>query len=897
MSRGAKRGPEMRPGHWLFTIPLRLRSLFRRTQVDQELDDELRDHLEQATEEYVAKGMTQEEARRRARLDLGGIEQTKEKCRDARRVNWMQDLAQDLRYGLRILRKSPAFTSVAILTLALGIGATTAIFSALNPILFAPLPYPRAGQVMMIWDVFEGSRSDVTFHTFRELTNRSYSFQSTAALEAWRPTVTGTSEPERIEGQSVTADYFRVLGIPPALGRDFQSADTAFHGPKVVILSTALWIRRFGGDHNIIGKAVTLDGDSFQIIGVMPPSFENVLAPSAELWSPMQYDSTHSNNLQTAEWGHHLRMIARLRPGVPKEDAARELRTIASSPVPDFPRAPWASMNSGFIVNSVQAEVTRDVRPALLAVFAAVLLVLTIVCVNVTNLLLARGGQRRGEFAMRAAFGASRRRMLRQVLTESLLLSLFGGILGALVAQLGVPALVLMAPADLPRLTAIRLDRSVFAFGVATTALMGVVIGLVPALYASRRDLNENIQPSAHRIAGGHQTIRRALVVAEVSLAVLLLVGAGLLLRSLRQLLAVDPGFQPSHLLTMQVQTSGHKYEDNDARRWFFTQALAEVRRIPGVSSAALTGLLPLSEKREVLTAGTYGTLFEKDQRGYDVFLYDVSPEYFQTLGVPLRRGRPLGNRDVARAPRVVLISESLAKREFADADPIGQRVHVGPMDQPWYTVVGVVANVKQTSLAVADLDAVYMTPEQQWFADDAMYLVVRTLGDPSTLAPAVRNAIWSVDKDQAILHVGTMDDLVAASAAQRKFVLALFESFGIVALVLTAIGIYGVLSASVTERFREIGIRSALGASRKDILALILYQGLILAAIGCAIGLMAAFLATQAMTTFLFGVSSLDLATYFAVILLLALVSAASCLAPAWRASRVDPMIALRYE
>jgi putative ABC transport system permease protein len=887
----------MRPEGWRYTIPLRLRSLLRREQADQELDGELREHLERATEEFIATGMTAEEARRRARLDLGGIEQTKEKCRDTRQVSWIQDFVQDLVYALRILRKSPGFTCVAIVTLALGIGATTAVFSVLNPILFASLPYPHASRVMMIWDIFQGSRSDVTFHTFRELANRSHSFESTAAFEAWRPTLTGANEPEHINGQSVTADYFRVLGISPALGRDFQSVDTVFHGPKVVVLSATLWIRRFGADRDIIGKAVTLDGDSFQIIGVMPPSFENVLAPSSELWRPMQYDTTRITDLQSAEWGHHLRMIARLRRGLSQESASQELRAIASSPVSDFPRAPWASMNFGFILNSVQSEVTRDVRPALLAVFAAVLLVLAIVCVNVANLLLARSSQRCGEFAVRAALGATRKRILRQALTESLLLCLFGGILGMLVAQLGVQALRLMAPGDLPRLTAISLDRSVFAFGVTITALIGVVIGLIPALYASRRDLKDNIQSGGRRTSGGHQTVGRALVVAEVSLAVLLLVGAGLLLRSLRQLLAVDPGFQPSHVLAMQVQTSGHKYENDDVRRRFFDEVLAEVRRVTGVSSASLTSLLPLSDKREVLIAGTYGTFFERSQRGHDVFLYAVSPEYFQTLGIPLRRGRPLENRDVAQAPQAVLISESLAKREFGDTDPVGQRVHVGPVDRPWYTVVGVAADVKQTSLAVTDLDAVYMTPEQQWFADEAMYVVVRTVGTASTFAPAVRNAIWSVDKNQAVLNVATMDDLLAASSAQRRFVLLLFESFGVVALMLAAIGIYGVLSATVTERFREIGIRSALGASRKGILAQFLREGLILAAIGCEIGLTAAFIGTQAMTSLLFGVSSLDPATYFGVILLLALVSTASCLAPAWRASRVDPMIALRYE
>jgi putative ABC transport system permease protein len=809
----------------------------------------------------------------------------------------VRGLLQDFRYGVRMLAKSPGFTVVAVLTLALGIGANTAIFSAVSPILFEPLPYPLASRIVMIWDIFQGSRSDVTFHTYRELASRSYSFDAVCAMEPWRPTMTGPAEPERLEGQSVSAGYFRVLGISPALGRDFEASDDVFHGPRVVILSTGLWQRRFGGDRGIIGHGITLDGDSYEVVGVMPSGFENVLAPSAEIWSPMQYNAGNITDLTSTEWGHHLRMFGRLRPGVSKEIAAQELRAIAGTPVAEFPRVPWAALKSGFMVDSLQDEMTRGVRPALLAVFGAVLLVLTIACVNVTNLLLARGAQRRAEFAMRAVLGAAPARMLRQVLTESLLLSGLGGLVGIAVAQIGVQALVALAPLDLPRVNAISLDSSVFAFGIGITALIGLAVGLAPALYASRRDLQESIQRNSQRTVGGHQTTRRALVVAEVSLAVVLLVSAGLLLRSLGRLFAVDPGFQSAPVLTMQVQTSGHKFDDESTRRQFFAQALEQVSHVRGVNSAAFTSLLPLSDKREALTAGTYGTLFEKDQRGYDVFLYAVTADYFQTMGIPLHRGRFLDKRDVAGTPQAVVISESLARSEFSGEDPIGQRVHIGPMDRPWYTVVGVVGDVKQTSLAVTDLDAVYIAPEQQWFADDTMSLVVRTRGDALALAPAIRKAVWSVDKDQAIIHVATMDSLLAASAAERKFVLVLFEAFGVVALVLAATGIYGVLSGSVTERFREIGIRAALGASRASILALVVRQGMALATLGSAIGLVGAAIVSQAIMTLLFGISRLDPVTYGGVIALLGTASAVSCWAPAWRATKVDPMVVLRYE
>jgi len=809
----------------------------------------------------------------------------------------VRGLFQDFGYGVRMLAKSPGFTVVAVLTLALGIGANTAIFSAVSPILFEPLPYLHASRIVMIWDIFQGSRSDVTFHTYRELANRSYSFDAVSAMEPRRPTMAGPAEPERLEGQSVSAGYFRVLGISPALGRDFQASDDLFRGPRVVILSNGLWQRRFGGDRGIIGHGITLDVDSYEVIGVMPRGFENVLSPSAEIWSPMQYNAGNISDINSTEWGHHLRMSGRLRPGVNKENAAQELRAIADTPVAEFPRVPWAALKSGFMVDSLQDEMTRGLRPALLAVFGAVLLVLTIACVNVTNLLLARGAQRRAEFAMRAVLGAAPVRMLRQVLTESLLLSGLGGLLGIAVAQIGVQVLVALAPQDLPRVNAISLDGTVFAFGIGITALIGLAIGLAPALHASRRDLQESIQRNSQRTVGGHQTTRRALVVAEVSLAVVLLVSAGLLLRSLGRLFAVDPGFQPAQVLTMQVQTSGHKFDDESARRRFFAQALEEVSHVAGVSSAAFTSLLPLSDKREALTAGTYGTLFEKDQRGYDVFLYAVTADYFQTMGIPLRSGRFLDKRDVAGTPQAVVISESLAKSEFSGEDPIGQRVHIGPMNRPWYTVVGVVGDVKQTSLAVTDLDAVYIAPEQQWFADDAMSLVVRTRGDAPALVPAIRKAVWSVDKDQAIIHIATMDSLLAASAAERKFVLVLFEAFGLVALVLAATGIYGVLSGSVTERFREIGIRSALGASRASILAMVVRQGMVLATLGSAIGLVGAAIVSRAMMTLLFGISRLDPITYGGVIVLLGAASAVSCWAPAWRATKVDPMVVLRYE
>lgn len=804
----------------------------------------------------------------------------------------MRTLIQDLQFALRQLAKNKAFALTSILILALGIGAGTAIFSAVNPILFEPLPYPHASRITMIWDIYQGARSDVTFHTYRELAERARSFDSLAVMETWQPTMTGPDEPERLDGQTVSAEYFRVLGITPVLGRDFQVSDDQFKGPKNVIISDRLWRRRFDRDRNVIGRQVKLDGDLYTVIGVMPPTFDNILAPSAEIWSPLQYDSSHITDYDSQEWGHHLHMIGRLQSGASLEQARRELDVIARSPVAEFPRPRWAALHNGFIVDSLQHEMTRGIKPALLAVLGAVFLLLTIACVNVANLLLARGVQRQGEFAVRSALGARGTRLVRQLLTESLLLAAFGGLFGIVVAQIVIRVLITLSPHDLPRVAAIGIDGVALAFAIGVTTLVGVGIGLIPALHVSRGNLQPGIQRSSARTTGGHEWTRRSLVVAEVALALVLLVSAGLLLHSLERLFAVDPGFNTANLLTMQVQISGHRYDDNALRARFYDQSLEAVRHVPGVIAAAYTSLLPLSGDRY----GEYGAHFE-DDHAYDVFRYVVTPGYFEATGIPLRRGRLLNDNDKAGAPPAVLISESLARKQFAGQDPVGKLVHVGPTNRPWYTVVGVVGDVKQTSLADSQPDAVYITPQQSWFIDDVKSLVVRTRGDAASLAPPVRQAVWSVDKDQPVVRVATMDNLLSASAAQRRFSLMVFQAFALVGLLLSATGIFGVLSATVTERTREIGIRSALGATPRDIVAFIVRQGMTLTVLGIGLGLGGAIAATGGIATLLFGVSRLDPVTYVGVIGLLLVVSALACWVPARRAAQVDPASTLRAE
>jgi putative ABC transport system permease protein len=868
-----------------------LRTLTNRDAADRNVSDEVHHYLDQSTAEFIARGYSPDEARRAAQIQMGNVTNTREQVRSYGWENTVDTFFADLRFGARQLRRNPGFTAITVLTLALGIGATTAIFSVVNPILFQSLPYPQAGRVMMIWEIAsDGSQNAGTFGMYRNLEQRTHAFESMAVFNAWQPAITGLDQPEQLQGQHVTSNYFRVLGVSPRLGKDFDPDDERVNASKVVILSDTLWLRHFGGDPAIVGRPISLDGGDYTVIGVMPPRFENVLAPAAELWTPLQYDLA----TPFPTWGHNILTVGRLCAGVSPDQASRELYVLGQAILKEV-HPPIYGPEVRFAVNSLQDDVTRGVRPALFAVIGAVILVLLIACVNVTNLLLARGAQRRGEFAMRAALGAARPRIIRQLLTESLLLAVLGGVVGLAVAATGVRALIGLSPATLPRLHSIRLDSTVLVFALGISVLVGLIFGLVPAIDSSRSGLQTGLQQGSRRTAGGRRMTRSALVVAEVTLALVLLVISGLLLRSMQRLFAVDPGFNSSNLLTMRVQTSGHNIDDKTTLR-FFRQSLEAVRRVPGVSAAAFTSQLPLSGDSDI-----YGIQFESDNNpdiGYGVFRYAVSPGYFQAMGIPLRQGRLLDERDVEGAPVAVVINQSFAKRKFPGGNAIGQRVHVGPRNLPWFTIVGVVDDVKQVSLAATDERAVYITPAQSWFADSAMSLVVRTTySDASALAPAVRQAIWSVDRAQPIARVATMHGLLATLSAERRFSLILFEAFALSALILAAAGIYGVLAGSVAERTREIGVRAALGATRGNILALILRQGMTLTGFGIVLGLAGAAAASQAVATMLFGITRFDPVTYFGVIALLGIVSILACSIPAWRAARVDPAITLRAE
>jgi putative ABC transport system permease protein len=876
-----------------------VRALTHRDTVDSDITDEVSHYLDLATAANIGRGMTPDDARRAARIELGNPTVTREHVRTYGWESGVDAVLADLRYAVRRLHGNPGFTVVSVLTLALGIGATTAIFSAINPILIEPLPYPSADRLLTIADRQEnGSPRPPTLGTFAEVRARARSFESLAAVDGWKPSITDGAEPERLVGQRVTANYFHTLGIAPAAGRSFVDAEDEVGGPRVVILSARLAQRRFGGTQSIVGGTVMLDGNQYRVIGVMPRQFANVLAPSADVWSTLQARATADFN--TREWGHHYQIVGRLAPNVTTDAGARELASIARTRVSEFPRPPWSDLGVGLSVRSLKDDVTGDVKPAFYAIIGAVVVLLAIACVNVTNLLVARGAQRRGEFAVRLALGAGRQRLLRQLLTETLVLSLVGGLLGLAVAEAGVRALVALSPPGLPRIEAISLNPTVFAFALAITTLVGLVVGFVPAIGASRADLRDGLQQSSRRTIGGPAAARSTLVIAEVALALVLLVNAGLLIRSLERLFGVAPGFQSSHLLTMQVIEPGRQYSSDTVRQRAYDRALEVVRHLPGVRAAAVTSQLPLSGDLDGYGYEVQSKPTGKAGENGSAFRYVVSPDYFGTMGIPLRRGRLLDARDATEGAENVVVSESFAKREFGDRNPIGERVRFGPeagSTRPWDIIVGVVADVKQESLAGGETGAFYVTAGRWWWADNNQSMVVRTSGDPITQVPNIKRAVWSVDAHLPIERIASMDGLIAVSASDRHFVLVVIETFAGAALLLAAIGMYGVISGGVTERVREIGIRSALGANSRDIVGQVIGRGVSLAAVGVVIGVGGAMASSRLLESLLFGVSRLDIITYAGVSALLVGVALLASWLPARRAARIDPTITLRAE
>ena len=878
-----------------------------RKSVERDLDAELSFHLAMREETLKRLGMSADAARTDALARFGDHDRIRDECltidrqyaRKVRLMEWLESIVTDVRYALRRLRRSPGFTVTAVVTLALGIGASTAVFSALSPVLLEPLPFPHASRLVTVDDRNEaGIPMPATLGTFAEVRARARVFETIAAADDWQPTISGTGEPERLKGQAVTASYFQVYGIAPVVGREFRGDDEQPGGARVAILSERLVQRRFGGDRAIVGRTIDLDGNPYTVVGIMPGSFANVVAPAAELWTPLRDRVT--GDLSGRAWGHHYKIIGRLTATATTESATRELLALGRTPTASFARPPWANLEGGLLVRSMQDDVTAPVKPSLYAIAGAVLLLLAIASVNVMNLLLARGSQRRGELAMRIALGAGPGRIMRQLLTESVVLALLGGGLGLLVGQLGVHGLVAMSPPGLPRADAIRVDLRVFAFAVLLTTLVGLIVGLVPALGAVRGKTTDGLHRTASSRISSRSTARSVLVIAEVALAVVLLVGAGLLYRSVTRLLAAPPGFDASHVVTMQVVESGAGFTSDTARLQFFELALERVRQLPGVVSAGWTSQLPLSGDVDGYGYEAQSVAESKNGAVGSALRYEVTPGYFSAMRIPLRRGRLVDATDRAGAPEAIVINESMAKRLFGDRDPIGQGVRFGPemgSDRPWGYVVGVVGDVKQYSLAADAPDAFYVASGQWLWVDDVQTLVVRTSGDATAMVPSLKRTVWSIDRNLPIQRVRTMDDFVTAAAGQRRFAMVVIETFAIVAFVLAAIGLYGVVAGGVIERIREIGIRAALGATPAVIVGSVVRRSLALAAGGAVIGVGASLAATRLIRTMLFGVSSVDVVTYAGVLLLMLVTAGVAAWAPARRAAGVDPTMALRAD
>ncbi len=810
----------------------------------------------------------------------------------------MGTLMQDLRYGFRSLLKSKGFTFVAVLALALGIGANSAIFSVVNAVLLRPLPFASPEQLMTVQGRNERDGSTFNEHSypnFVDLRDQSQSFAHVAAYSPTTAFITGGDEPERVRGVIASADLFPMLGVQPALGRVFTRDEDKPGGQRVVVLSYGLWQRRFGADPKIIGQEIPLGSAPSLVLGVMPQGFKYPLGgDNYEFWMPLA-GSVSASDL-TGRGSVFLPIAARLKPGVAIEQAEAEANTIARRLAMQYPAT---NSGQGYALKPLHENLVGDLRPALLVLLAAVGCVLLIACANVANLLLARATSRQKEISIRTALGASRWRIVRQLLTESLLLALMGGALGLLIAMWGIDLLLAATPADLPRLNEIALDGRAIGFTVVMTLLTGVIFGLAPALQASKADLNDALKEGGRGSSegGSRNKLRSALVVAEIAMSLVLLVGAGLLTQSFLRLLNVTPGFNPERVMTLDLAMGRRKYPDSQQQITFLQNLLQRASTLPGVEAVGVVNPLPLNGNFDAYNFSFPGRAPAAPGEEPAADRRVISPDYFRAMSIPLQKGRQFSERDVRDAPAVVVINETFARRHFADTDPLGQQiVFTDAPNAPAREVVGVVADVRHAGLD-APAGPEYYVPYEQTPAT-RVTLVARTASnDPASIMPALRGLIREFDKDLPLWNVRTMNSLLSESVARHRFNMTLLGIFALVALLLASLGIYGVMSYSVTQRTHEIGIRMALGAQGRDILKLVVGQGMILTLAGVLTGVVAAFAVTRAMSSLLFGVSAADPLIFSAVALLLTLVALLACYLPARRASRVDPMEALRYE
>ena len=875
-----------------------IRGLLRRRKLNEELAEEIREHLKEKIEELVEAGVPREEAEHAARREFGNVRLTQEDGRGVWRWTAVENLIGDVRYGLRQMRANPGFTAVAVLTLALGIGANTAIFSVVNAILLRPLPYPEPERLVRVWEsslrqesprVAGASRNVVNPYNFLDWREYSRSFESMAAISVLMTNLGTQGEPVAVQGMQVTPEFFTVLRASPLLGRTFIAADGVHGQDRSIILSYRLWQREFGGDASVLGRKIQVDGVPCEIIGVMPQGFSFPKIP-AEVWTPMVLERT-----EEFKRGRYLSVVARLKPGVTLEQARQDMLRVASY---TQQARPDMDKNWSATVFPMLEDTTENVRRPLWVLLAAVGFLLLIACANVANLLLIRGAGRLREMAVRAALGAARSRIVQQLLIESGLLALAGMGAGLLFAHYGLTGLLALIPANapLPRSEPIAIDGSVLLFTLLASLLTAVLFGLAPALRVSRVDLQDALkQGSARGGVGGHRMLRRCFVVAEVALALMLCVGAGLMLRSFARLISVDPGFQREHLLTMHVWTSPARYSDNLKRSQYFTRMLAAIRSTPGVEAAGSTHFLPLTDKisGSCFAPGDGPQPIPSESPGAQFLI--VSRDYFRAIGTPLRMGRDFEERDAYGAAPVAVVNQAFVDKFYAGQNVLGKTLWVCWTLKKPAEIVGVVSNARQAQMQDAPEPTIFLSNAQapMYFAT----LVVRAAGDPQLLARSAEAAIHSVDPDQAVSDVRTMDAVFSDSVSSPRMQAVLLLLFAGLAITLAMIGVYGVISYAVSERTNEIGIRVALGAGRGAVFGLVLREGLVLTAIALGAGLAGALALSRVLQALLFEVKPTDPITLAAVCGMVVAVSIVAAILPARRAMKVDPMVALRYE
>jgi len=891
---------------WLRSFPLHLRSLFRRNAVERELDDELHGHLDQKTQLYVAQGLSTQDARRAAFRDLDGLELRKEQCRDTRRVRPLEDLLQDLRYALRSLRKSPGFAAIAILTLALGIGANAAIFSALNTILLRPLPLKDSDRLVFSVALREGfdpfGTSILEYEAFRD---RTHSFKAMGMALQHSFNLVEHGQPERVEGAFIQAAYLQTLGIDAVLGRSFDVEENRPGGRAVALVGYGLWLRRFGGDPSLVGQPLNLEGRATTVIGILPPAFD--LPNAAEIWVP---DQRNIAGLPLSErLAHSHELVARLRPGVTLQQADAEVKQITKDLEREYPRdrTGWTAQLV-FLRQELIGDLTGRIEKSLVTLTAAVGFLLLICCGNVAGLLLARGVGREREIAMRRALGAGWTRILRQLLTESAVLAIVGGCAGLLLAYSIVPVLQALNPIQIVGfigpLTNIRVDAHVLTFVALATLLTAGLCALAPvAKTAAPNNLMPLIKDGGQRGGSGRSGRKwlAVLVTAQMAVAVPLLAGGALLIQSFARLQHAELGFRPDHLLTMHIEPSPATYTDFRRRATFVRDVVERVERIPGVVSAGITTNMPLSAFISYDSVFTVENHPPANPSDVPITAHRlVTPEYLQTLGVTLVRGRLLDEHDRASGLPVVVISEELARQGWPGEDPIGKRVkriRPGQADFPWLTVVGIVRDVKEDRFNFRIDRPAWYLPYEQTENSLPLDILLRVHGDPASFATAATDAVHGVDPDQAVSNINSMDAHLAGVIVTERFSAVLMAALAALGLILAIIGLYGVMSYSVSRETPEMGLRLALGATPKNLLAMVLGRGVRLIAMGLALGLVAALAMTRFLSGALYSVNASDPLTFGLVTALLAIIALAACYVPARRATRVDPMVALRHD